>query len=435
MPRTHPDRVSPLRRPHAPWRIALALWALATLLYLACAAPERWREHTPYNHFSHLAWSWLRGRLDLDGAPPAYARGNDFAFYGERWFIVFPGLPALLAAPLVALAGSPEAFRDGLFFIALAGLTPALLYLGLVRLGDEGLASLDHRACAGLALLFGFGTVYWFTAEQGTVWYAAHVVGASLAALYLWAAAGARHPFVAGLALGLGFWARTPLLFALPWFAAEALRLGRTRGAGTSARACAWFAAPIAAALALAAWHNQARFGDPFEFGYRFLDVAWRERIEHWGLFSYHYLPRNLAVLLAGLPVSTPDAPPGAAPLRIGVHGLALWATTPLYLALARPRRASPASLPLALTALAVALPSLFYQNSGQIQFGYRFSNDYAVFLFAWLAASRPRLGPRLWAFGLAGVLVNAFGALTFDRPWGARFYLRDGSQALVPDD
>jgi hypothetical protein len=415
--------------------VALALLALLTAVYLVGAPPAHWRTHTPYNHVSHLAWSWLHGRLDLEGAPPAYARGNDFAFYDGRWFVVFPGFPALLAAPFVALAGSPEGFRDGLFFVALAGLGPALLYLALGRLGDEGLSTLPPRDCLGLALLFGLGTVYWFTAEQGTVWFAAHVVGVALAALYLWAAIGARRPFVAGLALGLAFWTRAPLLFAVPWFAAEALRLGRRKGPRAAARAAAWFAAPVVAALALAAWHNQARFGDPLEFGYRFLVVGWRERIERWGLFSYHYLPRNLAVLLAGLPVSTPASPPGAAPLRIGVHGLALWATTPLYLALARPLRRSPAAAPLALTALALALPALLYQNSGQVQFGYRFSNDYAVFLFAWLAVGRRRLGPRLWALGLVGVLVNAFGALTFDRPWGQRFYVRDGSQALVPED
>lgn len=414
---------------------ALALGALLALAYAACAPAARWRAHTPYNHFSHLAWAWLHGRLDLVGAPPAYARGNDFALYGGRWFVVFPGFPALLALPFVALAGGPEAFRDGAFFALAAGLGPALLYLGLVRLADEGLAPHDRRTCFGLALLFGLGTVYWFTAEQGTVWYAAHVVGAALAALYLWASVGARRPFVAGLALGLGFLTRAPLLFALPWFAAEALRVARRDGARAGARAWGRFLAPLGAALALAAWHNVARFGDPFEFGYRFLDVAWRERIERWGLFSYHYLPRNLAVALAGLPASTPDAPPGAAPVRLGVHGLALWATTPLYLALARPDRRSAALGPLALAACAVALPSLFYQNSGQVQFGYRFSNDYAVFLFALLACGRRRFGPRLWALGLLGVLVNGFGALTFDRPEGRRFYWRDGSQALVSDD
>ncbi len=419
----------------SPAKVALGLWALLTLIYLACAPPERFEAHTPYNHFSHLAASWLAGRLDLAGAPPDYARGNDFALYEGRWFVVFPGFPALLAAPFVALAGSPEAFRDGLFFTALAGVGPALLFLGLVRMTREGLASTSPRASAGLALLFGLGTVYWFTAEQGTVWFAAHVVGVALAALYLWASIGARHPFVAGLALGLAFWTRAPLLLALPWFAAEARRLGRAQGPRRAAAAAAWFLAPLAAALALAAWHNHARFGRPLEFGYRFLAVAWSERIERWGLFSYHYLPRNLAVLLAGLPVSTPDAPPGTPPLRLGVHGLALWATTPLYLALARPTRRSPARAPLALAALALALAALLYQNSGQRQFGYRFSNDYAVFLFALLAASRRRLGPRLWALGLLGVLVNALGALSFDRAWARRYYLPADAQALVPDD
>ena len=36
--------------------------------------------------------------------------------------------------------------------------------------------------------------------------------------------------------------------------------------------------------LAVAAWYNRARFGDPLEFGYRYLTVLWRPRMEKWGL-------------------------------------------------------------------------------------------------------------------------------------------------------
>jgi len=143
------------------------------------------------------------------------------------------------------------------------------------------------------------------------------------------------------------------------------------------------FALPIAAVVALTLWHNQARFGDPFEVGYRYLNVVWQKRIEKWGLFDYHYLPRNLGVIGASLPCVPAKAEAAAAPFQINAHGLALWFTTPAFFWLIWPKRKPNPHWALWITVALVALPSLFYQNTGWVQFGYRFSNDYVVFLFA----------------------------------------------------
>ena len=85
------------------------------------------------------------------------------------------------------------------------------------------------------------------------------------------------------------------------------------------------------------------------------------------------------------------------------MHGLALWLTTPLYLWLLWPRRVSPLWRGLAVTAAIIALCDLLYQNSGWEQFGYRFSNDYAVLLVAMLAIGGFRLGRRFWAAAAFG--------------------------------
>ena len=84
----------------------------------------------------------------------AYTGNNDFAVFGDKVFISFPPFPALLLMPIVKLAGSPEGVRDGLFFLAFAGLGPAVLFLALeklVRLGRSARTTLEN---AGLALLF-----------------------------------------------------------------------------------------------------------------------------------------------------------------------------------------------------------------------------------------------------------------------------------------
>ena len=123
-------------------------------------------------------------------------------------------------------------------------------------------------------------------------------------------------------------------------------------------------------------------------------------------MFSLSYLPRNLAVALLQLPL-----PSG----KINGHGLALWFTTPaLYLLISRTR--SPIRRALWITTACVALPSLLYQNSGWVQFGYRFSLDYTVFLILLIACCGRPLTWVAKGVIIASVCVNLAGALVFDR-------------------
>jgi hypothetical protein len=426
-------------------KLALAVYACFTLGALLVAPSALRFGHTPYNHFALLAESWLAGRLDLGGAPPAYTGNNDFAELGGRYYVVFPPLPAVLLLPLVALWGGAEHVRDGLFFLLLSGTGPAFLFLALEKLRLRGESLRAERENLALAALFGFGSVYFFSAVQGTVWFAAHVVAVALAALYLLFSLGAERPLAAGLCLGLGFATRTPLLFAAPLFVFEAVRAAapadplcplerpfayaRALDLRRLTRSFALFALPVVAIVLLTLWHNAARFGDPFEVGYRYLTVAWQARMQKWGLFSYHYLARNLGVLLTSLPWVPGER---GAPFSINQHGLALWLTTPLYLLLLWPQRRPKLSIGLILAAALVALPSLFYQNTGWLQFGYRFSNDYAVFLFALLALGGWHLRRGVLLLALCGVLVSTFGALSFGRPEYARYYFAEPSQRVL---
>ena len=65
------------------------------------------------------------------------------------------------------------------------------------------------------------------------------------------------------------------------------------------------------------------------------------------------------------------------------------------------------------LTVAAVAIPILFYQNSGWVQFGYRFSNDFVVFALPLVALGMSRRGGvgllAMWLVGVS-VAVNFWG-------------------------
>ena len=408
--------------------IAGAVYLLTSAVFFGFASRDIVHAHTPWNHFALLADAWRQGRLDLGGPPPTYTGNNDFSHFAGKWYVVFPPFPALLLLPLAAIVKDPARVQDGQFFLWLAGIAPALLFLGLEKLRRFGRSECSERANLGLSLLFAFGSVYFFCAEQGTVWYAAHIVGAALAAAYLLFALEAERPWLSGLALALGFATRTPLLFAAPLFLLEAWRVC-SADRSKLARVTLAFATPIAGVLLLTFVHNQLRFGSPFEVGYRYLGIAWQFRIEKWGLFGYHYLAKNLGVLLSSLPFQTPAGP---APFQINAHGLALWVTTPVYLWLLWPRRRGVPSRALWLTVACVALPTLFYQNTGWVQFGYRFSNDYAVFLFALLAVSAQRFSRAFQVAACASVLINAFGAWTFGRAEYAAYYFQDNTQRIV---
>jgi hypothetical protein len=442
--------------------VALFLYLLAGGVYAAVAGPSRLGEHTAYNHYALLADAWLHGRQDLPGGPPRYAGNNDFASFEGKTYISFPPFPSVLMLPLVKASGTVENFRDGQFLIWLAGLGPALLFLVLEKLRRTGRSERSEQTNAALSVIFAFGTVYFFTAVEGTVWFAAHVVGVALVCGYLLCALDAEHPVLAGLLLGCSFATRPVTNLFFLFFALEAFRVsaGGSIAEGPSWRArfvATWakldkgallrryvfFALPILPILALCSWSNYTRFHNlsPNAFGHEYLSVAWHERMQKWGLFGYHYLGKNLAcalTILPWLPAHTAQiswtSARGVSPFQINEHGLALWFTTPIYLWLLRPKEKGWLHGVLLVTLVGPVVLLLLYQNTGWRQFGYRFSNDYAPLLFMLFAIGKRPFTRLFQAAAVWGVVVNTFGAITFDRGDARldRFYFRDGSQVTV---
>lgn len=418
--RPSPDR----RRSHRSAWLSLGLYAALTVAVVATMRRDRWIGHSEYNHYALQAEAWLHGRLDLGGPPPPYTLNNDFAVHDGRHFVSFPPVPALLLVPIVAAAGGAEHVADGRIFALLAGAAPALLFLALEVLRATERSKLGQRHNVGLAALFGLGTVYWFTAAQGTVWFAGHVVAAGFSCAYLLFALDARRPILAGAMLALAIGTRPSVAPLAVFFAVEAWRSG---GRAALVRKGALFAAPLVLVLSALALHNLARYGDPFEFGHRFLAVAWRGRIERFGLFSLQYLGRNLGVALAGMPFYSAEQG-----FQINGHGLALWLTSPFLLWALWPKRTSEIYWASLASALPTALVDLLYHNSGWLQFGYRFSTDFAPLLFVMVAVGARRLGFAFWLLAAWSVGVNAFGAVTFGKPEYARFYFVDHTQRIV---
>ena len=442
--------------------IALGIYVVCTIVYLWVAG-DRVNQHTLNNHYAVQAEVWKEGRwylteedivgrarrLELD-------MNNDWAVVRHvdpqtqaievRYYNSFPIFPAVVMYPFVSMAGSALMFKDALFVAILAGLGPMLLFLSLEVLRDQKRSERSTLENAFFALLFAFGTVYFFTAVQGTVWFAAHVVAVGLTGGYLLASFHAEKYWVcavAGLMIGCGLHTRPPFALAVPLFAFEAARVSLrspVRDDGSLAlRAgdawgkidlrkllvrCAIFSAPILLALWVQFAINKARFGDPWEFGHKLLNVIWMERVKRYGLFSYHYLSRNLTCAFTLLPILNPaNAPANVARLQVSGNGLALWFTTPLFLWLLWPKAKSALHWAVWATVIPVALQDLLYQNSGWIQFGYRFSNDFAPYLFVLLAIGARPLSVLFRAGAIWSVAINVFGAISFQRAGYEKYY------------
>jgi hypothetical protein len=334
--------------------------------------------------------------------------------------VSFPPLPALLMLPLVAIWKLNV--NDVLFTALWAAANPVLLFLLLRFLSRRGWSRRSRVDDLWLTLMFGVGSVYYYCSVVGEVWFTAHVVAVTTAIGFAWAALDAERPGLAGLFVGLGLATRPELGFMsvlLLWEAARVTNVLSVRdGKRTFRPNLAFvgkllrFGAPLCAVLVALVVHNWARFGQPFEFGHRYLNVQWQERISRFGLFNYHFLSRNLAAALILLPRVLARWPF----VKIGQHGMSLLVTSPALTYTVMPAEKSRLTAPLWLTVVATALPSLLYQNSGYVQVGYRFSLDYMVFLMMILAVGNRPLS-RMWkALIVVSIPINLFLAVVFDR-------------------
>src|SRR5207249_4798242 len=133
---------------------------------------------------------------------------------------------------------------------------------------------------------------------------------------------------------------------------------------------------------------------------------------------------RNLSCALTLLPIVNPaNVPAGVARVQVSGNGLALWVTTPIYLWLLWPKRRCALHWALWATVIPVALMDLLYHNSGWLQFGYRFSNDYAPFLFVLLAIGARPFGAVFRLAAIWAVAINLFGAVSFQRRGYEKYY------------
>jgi len=172
------------------------------------------------------------------------------------------------------------------------------------------------------------------------------------------------------------------------------------------------FFVPVVFILGLFGIYNFVRFGSFFQTGYSLIPGVLQEPWYKYGIFSVHYISRQLQAIFLSMPkfsVHFPYFLPTS-------YAMALWLTTPALFLLFGVRTKDKYSVVFLLTALLIALPSLMHGTVGFSQFGYRFSLDFIVFLLLPLIAVFERIG---WK--IAGIFVAVSMAINL---WVAILYV-----------
>lgn len=382
---------------------------IAGLVYTGCAFLFHCDPSPPYAYFDKLAESLVQGHLYLLDPP----RTHDLTLFDGKWYVPFPPLPALLMAPLVAFG---IAVKPLWFSIGVAAVNVGLLYalLQVMQSWDGG--PRRRGAIVALTLLFAFGTVHWYVALSGAVWFLAHICTVTGIVAAAWLAARGSSPWLVGLALGAAVLGRPHVVLAWPFLVG--LELQRQRSATPPGqplqgrpivRWCAVSLVPVAQAMLALMAYNNLRFGNPLDFGYvhQNVDSGLYAQLSSSGQFGLRYLRTNTEVALAALPVW--DANVEA--VRPDTRGMSIFLTTPalFFLFTVLPRRYWQVGAWLAI--LLILAPLLTYYNTGWRQFGYRFSLDFSIPAIALLApAANRRDGGLFIVMIVLSVAINLWG-------------------------
>jgi hypothetical protein len=316
--------------------------------------------------------------------------------------------PAFLLYPLSLVFGG--ALATQWLAAILGGLAVALVdllvgwCLDALR-GSGGSGSYNRTSLLALA---GFGTLWIWLVPQGEVWMFAQTTATCALTLSL-VLAWRRRWLWSGLAFGFAFASRPPTLLALPLMIAIVWYRFRTR----SGRARSPLRALTVAALfpvIIGAGHlavNYARFGSPFDFGYRYqlTPPELRERIEAHGTLSLAHVPRNVRYNVLQPPVVVRDPESGSPTFPFLVsdpHGMGAIFVTPAFLMILftvhRRWRARGLVLACWVSLVLVLTPSMLFFNTRWVQWGGRYLVDAWPLLMILTALGMHRVNPRLSA-------------------------------------
>ncbi len=356
--------------------IALAVFFVTLILYRATTFIVE-RPNTPGKaYFPELAEAYLQGRLYLEDP----SQTHDLTYHNGHWYVANPPLVAILMIPWVALRGA-NTLNTVVFSIIFGALNSALIFMILQEVSRRNWSKLRTSDNLWLTLMFAFGSVHWYIAIIGKMWFMSQIVTVTFLAIAVLLAMEKAPAWLCGVSLGLAMLARPNIMLAFP------LLLGITAqgmqdelGKVEYQKLVRWSVRVIPPLFLVGVgmlWYNYARFGNPLDYGYLNENVAdfMADDLKNYGTFHPHFIQRNLKVMLFGLPVWKPECGKWAPQ----VAGMSIFLTTPALLYLVRSFRKTP--LVIGAWSAVLLLVGLLanYYNTGAWQYGYKYLLDFIV--------------------------------------------------------
>ncbi len=400
----------------------VSLFLVVFVLYAHIAALIGWVNKTKYSYWDLLTGAFLKGKLYIENPPYTH----DLTLFNGKWYVPMPPLPAFLFLPIAYLVGA-ENFSTSYLSMVFSAINGVLVLLILKQLVQRKWINLSRNGMFWLVVVFLFGTPHLWVGISGRGWYVSQILTVLFLALAIYAALRSWSAWLIASFIAIAMLARPNGLLTWPFvFAISMQILKENQGRIELKQAILWSAKtvlPIAIAIIGLLTYNYLRFDNFLDFGYTTVnagpDIV--QNVQTYGLFSPHFIPTNLQVMLFKMPrinwgAPWPANPRGAIwPIEPTTTGMSIFLTTPPLLYLFRRYPKQWWILGAWVAVLFNIIMLSFYSNTGSAQFGYRYILDFLVPLVAMLAVG---LGKRVpWHFialVLVSIAINIFGAYWF---------------------
>ena len=388
--------------------IFLLFFAITFLIYYITSEGHP----THYNNFVRLADAFLHGRLYLTED----IKWLELAVLDGKYYIIPPPMPAFLLLPFVVVFGLST--NQSLASIFIGSLNVSLVFLVTREITKNRSVQL------WTTVMFGFGTIHWWLAATGWVWFFSLVTSNTFLLLAIYVTLKGGRLLLAGVLLGASYWSRLPTILSLPFFIVM-FSDEWLSGSGDSTlkrlkfKPLLHLGFGVGIFIALNFLYNFLRFGTLLDGGYYLFPGILQEPWYQKGIFDITYIPRHLKVIFAGFPIFLSN-PPYVMP---SWWGMAIWITTPafIYALLAGVRNRLAFACWSAI--IPIALLDFSHGGTGWIQFGYRYAVDFYPFL---LLLTVKGIGDRIRWHQMVlislGVIVNLWGVLWINKFGWVRF-------------
>ncbi|HUR96425.1 MAG TPA: hypothetical protein VMZ26_00025 [Pyrinomonadaceae bacterium] len=411
------------------------LYAVVTILAAAVYYFSNPKPQGYYDYTFRVAANILGGNIAFTEKQPSWL--NEFVPFEGFYYSVFPFGSVLTMIPfaLLKVAGLISDMPAAWIASGLAGVICLFLFL-IGRAYD-----IDPTRLVVMALGVLFGTWMWTNLTMAGAWQLAlgfAMVG-ELGAIYF--TVYDRRPLIAGLFFALAFGNRTENLLTAPIFFWLLYRSVGFRSLGGTApkeksprvddhaqppaeaggtelsliprlRPIAFFCAAPFVLGTLTLVYNYVRFHSFTDFGYARIPGVLNEPWYNHGIFSYHYIPRQMWEMM-WKPWETRAAFPYLLPDRFSSS--IFWSSPFILFAFRFGSRDQALKYAAWIAVLVLCILLWIHGNSGGWQFGYRYAMVCLPWLFVIMLESAPKkITPLEWAAYGFSFAANAYATWLF---------------------